>query len=656
MAETNGGVIWKPRSPGVYLNFQGDGNNLKGFQFRDALSMAYGTLINTDGNGNQFNNLYFFNVSAAHYIKLNMNSKYNLIQNCNFEYKPKYGPCPSTGPTSAVCPPGQTWYSGNIIAVEPNPSFPGYHKIRYSAFYNMPDSPMGVQANTVDFGNENIRIGEDELHNFASRTIVEYCVFNSTYGDDSEAISVKSRQNVIRFNTFAQNTGAMVVLRNGDWNVVYSNFFVKAGGVRVKHANNSYIYNNYFEKSGDNVGSWPISWHNLTNWGPYYMYRNQIYVFHNTFVECGYINLDTIKKSGGWFINNIFKKTPSTNALAPAGNLFWGNSDGIGFLGNQYSGTLNSNTPYSVGTSGKKGPPYDTYCYPTSKTCDAFPTLTDAQLRNADPVLVWDPTLGYYIPNVPNASPFTVGVPVSPAVGAAVALPANAIFDIGEVDDDPYVKYDITGRLRPTVVGARDIGCFQSATTGVILNYPRNVFNTGVVYRSSIIGKPTTAPTSKPAFGPPSFVPTVAPSKPTKSPTQAPSLKTKNAEHKEGEAAKEHGSPEEAPAPIVVPPTVAVAADANEVTKEEVAKEEAKKDVEKEAKKAEKKAKKAEEEPSTIQKVASGLKAFMTKESTVPALRASKFVETAASPTKSPSSGLHKPTWKPSSKPAERRE
>jgi len=297
-----------------------------------------------------------------------------------------------------------------------------------------------------------------------------------------------------------------------------------------------------------------------------------------------------------------------------------------------------------VGTSGKKGPPYDTYCYPTSKTCDAFPALTDAQLRNADPVLVWDPTLGYYIPNVPNASPFAVGVPVSPAVGAAFALPANAVFDIGEVDDDPYVKYDITGRLRPIAVGARDVGCFQSATTGVILNYPRNVFNTGVVYRSSIIGKPTTAPTSKPAFGPPSFVPTVAPSKPTKSPTQAPSLKTKNAEHKAGEVAKEHGSPEEAPPPVVVPPIVV--ADANELTKEE-----AKEEVEKVAKKAKK-----AEKPSTIQKVASSVKAFMSKESSAPALRASKFVETAASPTKSPSSGLHKPTWKPSSKPAERRE
>ena len=42
-----------------------------------------------------------------------------------------------------------------------------------------------------DFGDENIRIGEDSMHTYVSRTIVEYCVFNSTYGADSEAVSIK---------------------------------------------------------------------------------------------------------------------------------------------------------------------------------------------------------------------------------------------------------------------------------------------------------------------------------------------------------------------------------------------------------------------------------------------------------------------------------
>jgi hypothetical protein len=59
----------------------------------------------------------------------------------------------------------------------------------------------------------------------------------------------------------------------------------------------------------------------------------------------------------GEFSNNIFKKTVNGNPLVPAGNLFWGNSQGINFYNNMYYGTLTSNTPYSVGTGTKKGPP-----------------------------------------------------------------------------------------------------------------------------------------------------------------------------------------------------------------------------------------------------------------------------------------------------------
>ena len=51
-------------------------------------------------------------------------------------------------------------------------------------------SPPGTVYSS-DFGDENIRIGEDSMHTYVSRTIVEYCVFNSTYGADSEAVSIK---------------------------------------------------------------------------------------------------------------------------------------------------------------------------------------------------------------------------------------------------------------------------------------------------------------------------------------------------------------------------------------------------------------------------------------------------------------------------------
>ena len=112
----------------------------------------------------------------------------------------------------------------------------GYHKIRYCSFQNY----YGVGG---DNGNEPIRIGLGSEYLNKSRTIVEYCYFNNTGLGDSESVSVKCQENVIRFCTFTNQQDAMLVFRNGDNNVAYSNFFINAGGIRVKEANNIYCYN-----------------------------------------------------------------------------------------------------------------------------------------------------------------------------------------------------------------------------------------------------------------------------------------------------------------------------------------------------------------------------------------------------------------------------
>ena len=87
-------------------------------------------------------------------------------------------------------------------------------------------------------------------------------------------------------------------------------------------------------------------------------------------VSYGSTSLDSTPKIGGEFSNNIFKKAINANPLAPSGNIFWGNNQGITFLSNMYYGTLTSNTPYSQGTGTKKGPPKDAYCSPISGSCD----------------------------------------------------------------------------------------------------------------------------------------------------------------------------------------------------------------------------------------------------------------------------------------------
>ena len=81
----------------------------------------------------------------------------------------------------------------------------------------------------------------------------KFCYFNNTGDGDSESVSIKSRDNTVRFCTFTNQQNAMLCFRNGDNNVAYSNFFINAGGIRVKEANNIFCYNNYFQNSG--VGS-----------------------------------------------------------------------------------------------------------------------------------------------------------------------------------------------------------------------------------------------------------------------------------------------------------------------------------------------------------------------------------------------------------------
>ena len=52
----------------------------------------------------------------------------------------------------------------------------------------------------------------------ASRSIIQYNYFYYCGGADSETISIKSRENIVRYNVFDNNNGGNVVFRNGDFN------------------------------------------------------------------------------------------------------------------------------------------------------------------------------------------------------------------------------------------------------------------------------------------------------------------------------------------------------------------------------------------------------------------------------------------------------
>jgi hypothetical protein len=382
---------------GVFLNGTNaitiSGNNVQfsGFQFTSG--SIPGVVISVTGNYNLLSQLNFKGYSAQKYI--NIQGQYDEVSYCNFENKPTGAPI------------------GNLIHIAPNGSVPNYAKIRYCSFKNMP----GAGGDT---GNECIRIANGAQSTFLCRTIVEFCYFENTGNGDSEAISVKSRENTLRYNTFRNNQNAMMVFRNGNDNVAYGNFFINAGGIRVKEANNIYCYNNYFENAGVggtmNAVSYVYVSPNLKN----------INFLHNTFVECGLIDLASGATNNTW-ANNIFKKS--------SGNIFSGSSSGISWTGNLYQGTLGVSFP--------------------------------SGMTNTDPKLAL------------NSENYYGLSPLSPINNSSSSYPA--VLDIPNIDDDPSLSLDISGQSRPLTKTEKDAGC-DEFTTGSTTNHPLVLSEVGPSY------------------------------------------------------------------------------------------------------------------------------------------------------------------------------
>jgi hypothetical protein len=399
---------------GVYLNGTNEitisGSNVifSGFQF--TAGSIDGIVIVVSGNHVILTQLNFKGYSAQKYV--NLQGQYDEVSFCNFENKPTTAP------------------QGNLIHIAPNGAVPNYAKIRYCSFLNMPGAGG-------DNGNECVRIANGAQSTYPCRTVVEYCYFENTGMGDSEAISVKSRENVLRYNTFRNNQNAMMVFRNGDDNIGYGNFFIGAGGIRVKEANNIYCYNNYFENSGVGGNSDAVTYvyytTNTTN-----VLKN-INFIHNTFVDCGMIDFDKGAANNTW-ANNIFKKSN--------GNIFTASSaSGISWAGNIYTGTLGLSIP--------------------SGMTNADPKLT----KNSD---------GYF--GLSSSSP------------AIDASSANypPILDIANINDDPSLLLDISGQSRPTTLTLKDVGCDEYNTTSTVTNRPLKLSDVGPSY----LGGPATSVTN----------------------------------------------------------------------------------------------------------------------------------------------------------------
>ena len=404
MSETSGGVFLNGTNN---ITISGNYVTFSGFQFTSG-DIGSNCILKISGDYNKISHLNFSNYYAKKYIEIQADSQYNEISYCNLEKKP----------ANAII--------GCTIQISTS-SVIGYHKIRYCSFQNY----YGVGG---DNGNEPIRIGLGAEYLNKSRTIVEHCYFNNTGLGDSESVSVKCQENVIRYCTFTNQQNAMLVFRNGDNNVAYSNFFINAGGIRVKEANNIYCYNNYFENSGVGSTADAVTYVYVSPSAPTTLVPprtinlNNINFIHNTFYDCGNIDLGGTGATSNTWANNIFIKN--------SGDIFNNANSGTSWAGNFRQGTLGFSIPTGI--------------------------------SNTNPFLALN-SEGYY--GLSSSSPVN---------NANAGYPT--ILNITNIDDDSTLLFDISGQSR---VGIKDVGC-DEYTIGTTTNHPLTLSEVGPSYLMSL--------------------------------------------------------------------------------------------------------------------------------------------------------------------------
>jgi hypothetical protein len=415
-------------SGNVYLNGTNaitiSGNNVtfSGFQFTSGVpaGTVQNNVIVVTGNNVILTQLNFSGYNGSKYI--NLQGQYDQITFCNFENKP----------TTATANE-----KGNMIHIAQRSDLkPNYAKISYCSFQNMP-------GGGGDYGNECIRITNHEIAepgSYKSKTIVEYCYFSDTGLGDAEAISVKSDNNILRYNTMVDNQAANFCFRYGDDNVAYGNFFIRSGGIRIKEANNIHCYNNYFQNCGDGTVSAPIKFvYDKTSVVSHLNYLNFV---NNTFVnDSGVggspIDLDSpsATNNGNVAITTFTNNTFANNIFNySTGSIFSGSTLGISWAGNFRQGTLGISNPSSG-------------------------------IANIDPLLTLNSENYYGLPSN------------SPAINASSSS-YPSILNIGYIETDPSLLSDISGQAR---VGIKDVGC-DEYSTAAITNHPLALIEVGPNY------------------------------------------------------------------------------------------------------------------------------------------------------------------------------
>lgn len=188
-----------------------------------------------------------------------------------------------------------------MVALDKNESRNNDHQIDSNFFGYREKFPAGN-------GGEIIRLGDSGTSIYSCKTTIENNFFYHCDGE-SEIISIKSADNIIRRNTFYESAGS-VVCRHGKNNTICSNVFIgnnkpNCGGVRVINEGQK-VYDNFFQELAgtgsrsalcvmtavfENPTSQTDIWKEPLN--AYHRVKN-VDIVHNTFVGCESIEIGTV--------------------------------------------------------------------------------------------------------------------------------------------------------------------------------------------------------------------------------------------------------------------------------------------------------------------------------------------------------------------------
>jgi hypothetical protein len=185
-------------------------------------------------------------------------------------------------------------------------------------------------------GGESIRLGYSHKQSKSAYAVIEHNLFEKANGDP-EAISVKSSDNTVRFNTIRDSKG-YIVLRHGNRTTVEGNVLF-GSGIRF-HGNDHKVFNNYVENTGDRAivfgkGSETDSGPTSTS----HDRPDRVTVAFNTLIGTGAVvdsDTGTYAPKDCVLANNVIQGSSSKlidmmsgSTVKYEGNIVWGGTAGI---------------------------------------------------------------------------------------------------------------------------------------------------------------------------------------------------------------------------------------------------------------------------------------------------------------------------------------